>query len=106
MNPAELSALKRDLERLYFAEFLARWQGYLAAMQPKPAGSLADNIQRLRDGSGPLSPLPPLMKAVAQATNLTRSAAATGAAAKLAGAVPGGLMAAAGIAPALTANRP
>ena len=106
MNPAELSALKRDLERLYFAEFLSRWQGYLAAMQPKPAGSLADNIQRLRDGSGPLSPIPPLMKAVAEATNMMRSAAATGAAAKLSGGMVGQALGAAGVSPAGGADDP
>ena len=99
MNPVELSALKSDLERLYFAEFLSRWQGYLAAMQPKPVGSLADNIQRLRDASGPLSPLPPLMKAVAQATDMSRSAAQASATAGLTGGITGKLLGAAGVFP-------
>ena len=95
MNPVELSALKRDLERLYFAEFLSRWQAYTAAMQPKPVGSLADNIQRLRDSG----PLPPLMKAVAQATDMTRSAAQQGATAALTGGLAGKLLNAAGAGP-------
>ncbi|WP_213982646.1 type VI secretion system membrane subunit TssM [Sphingomonas sp. dw_22] len=71
ISPAELAALKQDLERLYFAEFLSRWQAYLGAMQPRPVTSLADNVQRLRDGSGPLSPIAPLMKAIAKATDMT-----------------------------------
>ncbi len=71
MGPAELAGLKRDLERLYFAEFLSRWQAYFAGMQPRAVTSLADNVQRLRDVSGPLSPLPPLLRAAAQATDMT-----------------------------------
>ncbi len=83
MAPADMSALKRDLERLYFDEFLTRWRAYFAAMQPKPATTLAENIQRLRDGSGPLSPLPPLMRAIATATDMSRKGPAP--------APPGGL---------------
>jgi len=71
LSPAQFGALKRDLERLYFDEFLSRWRAYLAGLQPRAVGSLADNIQRLRDVSGPLSPLPPLMRAAAAATDMT-----------------------------------
>jgi type VI secretion system protein ImpL len=71
MSPAEMASLKGDLERLYFAEFQTRWQAYLTAMQPRPVTSLADNIQRLRDGGGPLSPIAPLLRAVAAATDMT-----------------------------------
>ncbi|MET0307433.1 MAG: type VI secretion system membrane subunit TssM [Sphingomonas sp.] len=71
ISPAELASLKQDLQRLYFAEFLSRWQAYIGAMQPRPVTSLADNVQRLRDGSGPLSPIAPLMKAIARATDMT-----------------------------------
>ena len=67
----DIGALKRDLERLYFDEFLQRWRAYFAGMQPRAATSLADNVQRLRDGSGPLSPLPPLLRAAALATDMT-----------------------------------
>ncbi|WP_426166594.1 type VI secretion system membrane subunit TssM [Sandarakinorhabdus sp. DWP1-3-1] len=94
----DMAGLKRDLEQLYFAEFLQRWRGYFAGMQPRPATSLADNVQRLRDGSGPLSPLPPLLKAAAQASDMTPSkgAAKVGA---LGGAMGGKLMGAVGMGP-------
>ncbi|MEH3106672.1 MAG: type VI secretion system membrane subunit TssM [Sphingomonas fennica] len=95
MTPAELSMLKADLSRLYFDEFLTRWRDYMAAMQPKPATTLQENIQRLRDGSGPLSPIPPLMRAIATATDMTPSVAFK------APAIPGaGMLAAAGVLPA------
>ena len=71
LTPAELGGLKQDLERLYFAEFLDRWQQYLAAIQLRPASSLAENVQRLRDGGGPLSPVAPLLRAIAKATDFT-----------------------------------
>ena len=71
ISPAELGALRQDLERLYFGEFLQRWQDYLATIQPRPVSSLADNVQRLRDGSGPLSPIGPLLRAVAKATDVS-----------------------------------
>jgi len=75
LDPAQMASLKRDLERLYFDEFLTTWRTYLAGMQPRPATSLADNVQRLRDGGGPLSPIAPLMRAIAQATDMTEKAA-------------------------------
>nr|WP_232328609.1 type VI secretion system membrane subunit TssM [Sphingomonas horti] len=91
--PSELGALKGDLERLYFAEFLSRWQAYLASIQPRQVSSLGDNVQRLRDGSGPLSPIGPLLRAVAKATDVRTGPGApkptggfAGAAIKLAGA--------------------
>lgn len=86
MDMAQMAALKRDLERLYFDEFLSRWRGYFAAMQPRAVVSLADNVQRLRDASGPLSPISPLMRAAAQATDMTPAKGA-----KLP-AVPGGAL--------------
>ncbi len=101
MGPAELAALKRDLERLYFDEFLTRWRAYFATMQPRAVTSLGDNVQRLRDGSGPLSPLPPLLRAAALATDMTPpKGMAAG------GALAGKLMGAAGIAPAGGADDP
>ena len=76
LTPAEMGALKQDLERLYFGEVLERWTDYLNAIQVRPAANLADNVQRLRDGGGPLSPITPLMRAIAKATDFTPSAAA------------------------------
>ncbi len=94
MGPAELGALKRDLQRLYFDEFLTRWRAYFAGMQPKTVNSLAENVQRLRDVSGPLSPLPPLFRAAAAATDMTPpKGMPTG------GALGGKLMGAIGMAP-------
>ncbi|MFC0206674.1 type VI secretion system membrane subunit TssM [Novosphingobium soli] len=74
LSPAELAGLKSDLERLYFAEFLDRWQSYTASIQVKPAASLGENVQRLRDGGGPLSPIKPLLAAMAKATDMTPAA--------------------------------
>ncbi len=71
MTPAEMSMLKQDLQRLYFDEFLTRWRDYMAGMQPRPVSSLAENIQRLRDAAGPLSPIAPLMRAIVVATDMT-----------------------------------
>ena len=94
VGPAELGQLKADLQRLYFNEFLSRWRDYMAAMKPKPAAILPEAIQRLRDGSGPLSPIPPLMRAIASVTDMTPSAAVK------TPALPGaGLLQAAGLMP-------
>ncbi len=76
LDAAQMSALKRDLERLYFDDFVSKWRAYMAAMQPRAVTSLADNVQRLRDGGGPLSPISPLMRAAAQATDMTPPKAA------------------------------
>jgi type VI secretion system protein ImpL len=87
-TPAALSQLKADLQRLYFDEFLTRWRDYMAAMQPHPAATLADNIQRLRNAASPLTPITPLMHAMAEATDMTPSAGAAAAGSVL-GALPG-----------------
>ncbi|SFF95056.1 type VI secretion system protein ImpL [Novosphingobium sp. CF614] len=71
LSPAEMAGLKSDLERLYFAEFLDRWQSFMSSIKVRPAGSLGENVQRLRDGGGPLSPIKPLLAAIAKATDLT-----------------------------------
>ncbi|WP_156678752.1 type VI secretion system membrane subunit TssM [Sphingomonas profundi] len=102
MSPADMGALKRDLERLYFDEFLTRWRAYFAGMQPKPVASLAENIQRLRDGSGPLSPLPPLMRAIAVATDMSRKGPAPAAP----GGLAGKLLGAAGVTAGPTVDDP
>jgi len=78
LSPAEMASLRADLEKLYFAEFISRWQAYLASIQLKKVTSLAENVQRLRDGAGPLSPVKPLLKAIAKATDMTTIAAAAG----------------------------
>ena len=81
LDLAGMAVLKTDLQRLYFDDFLTLWRNYMAAMKPRPATSLTDNIQRLRDASGPLSPIPPLMHAIATATDMTQGGGATSAAA-------------------------
>jgi type VI secretion system protein ImpL len=68
-----MASLKQDLERLYLDDFLNKWRAYLAELKPRPVSSLADNVQRLRDGGGPLSPIAPLLRAIAQATDLSQS---------------------------------
>lgn len=71
LSPGELAGLKSDLERLYFAEFLDRWQSFMTSIKVRPVGSLGENVQRLRDGGGPLSPIKPLLTAIAKATDMT-----------------------------------
>ena len=108
MSPSELISLKGDLERLYFGEFLTRWQTYLASIQLKEVHSLGENVQRLRDASGPLSPIKPLLRAIAKATDMTSSTGA-GAAAQAAGgmvSVPTSLTNAATLAGAAGATAP
>lgn len=97
LSAAELAALKQDLERLYFGEFLTRWQTYLASIQVKPARSLGENVQRLRDGSGPLSPIGPLLRAVAKATDMTPAKLPPGATSKISGGLGGAALSAAGL---------
>jgi type VI secretion system protein ImpL len=87
LSVADLAGLKADLERLYFAEFLDRWQSFLASIKVKPVGSLGENVQRLRDGGGPLSPIKPLLVALANVTDMTPSAAVAKASGKLADAI-------------------
>ncbi|WBH16689.1 type VI secretion system membrane subunit TssM [Sphingomonas radiodurans] len=94
LTPTEMGALKQDLERLYFGEVLQRWTDYLAAVQLRPASNLAENVQRLRDGGGPLSPIAPLMRAIAKATDFTPNKALP----KPSGALAG-MMGAAGMGP-------
>ncbi len=94
MSASELASLKGDLERLYFGEFLNRWLTYLGAIQLKEVHSLGENVQRLRDGAGPLSPIKPLLKAIAKATDMSSSTVAPAPAATamsgMAAMVPGG----------------
>jgi type VI secretion system protein ImpL len=84
LSPGELAGLKSDLERLYFAEFLDRWQSYTSSIKVKPVASLGENVQRLRDGGGPLSPIKPLLVAMAKATDMTAAAGMPKASGKLA----------------------
>ena len=108
LSPSEMLSLKGDLERLYFAEFLNRWQAYLSSVQLKGVHSLGENVQRLRDASGPLSAIKPLLKAIAKATDMT-SSAAPGAVASAAGgmiSMPTSLSKAATLAGAAGASAP
>ncbi|MEE4452438.1 type VI secretion system membrane subunit TssM [Novosphingobium resinovorum] len=84
LSPGELAGLKSDLERLYFAEFLDRWQSYSASIKVRAVSSLGENVQRMRDGGGPLSPIKPLLTAIAKATDMTPSAGMPKASGKLA----------------------
>jgi len=71
LSAVELAGLKQDLERLYFAEMLDRWNSFMSSIKVRPVSSLSDNVQRLRDGGGPLSPIKPLLQAIAKATDMT-----------------------------------
>ncbi|MFC3174558.1 type VI secretion system membrane subunit TssM [Novosphingobium bradum] len=108
LSPAEMASLRSDLEKLYFAEFISRWQSYLASIQLKKVGSLAENVQRLRDGAGPLSPIKPLLKAIAKATDMTSATAAAGVQMPQPSSVLGNVAmnAAAAHAPVLSTGRP
>ena len=98
LSPVELSGLKSDLERLYFAEFLDRWQSFMTSIKVRPVNSLGENVQRMRDGGGPLSPIKPLLTAIAKATDMTPMAGVPQPSGKLAQAID--MAGAAGIAPA------
>ena len=71
LTPNQIAQLRSDLERLYFDDFLEHWNTYLGLIELRNASGLEDNVQRLRDAGGPLSPIPPLLRAIATATDLT-----------------------------------
>lgn len=84
LSPGELAGLKSDLERLYFAEFLDRWRSYTGSIKVMGAASLGENVQRMRNAGGPLSPIKPLLTAIAKATDMTPTAGAPKPSGKLA----------------------
>lgn len=78
LTPNQIAQLRSDLERLYFDDFLDHWNTYLGLIELRPVNGLEDNVQRLRDAGGPLSPLAPLLRAIAEVTDLTPAAPEAG----------------------------
>jgi type VI secretion system protein ImpL len=75
LSPAQIVSLKADLERLYLNEFLSRWTSYMEGLRPRRVQSLRDNMLRLRGASGPMSPIPLLLREISAATDMTPKAA-------------------------------
>lgn len=100
LSTADLPGLKRDLEQLYFEEFLRLWRAYLDGLKPKPVANLSDNIGRLRGASDPLSPIPPLLRAIVTATDFTTSKREAAAKDALTSRMPSSVTTAAGLASA------
>jgi len=71
LTPGQIAQLRNDLERLYFNDFLDHWNTYLGLIELRDVNGLEDNVQRLRDAGGPLSPIAPLLRSIAEATDLT-----------------------------------
>ncbi|WP_148715784.1 type VI secretion system membrane subunit TssM [Chitinolyticbacter meiyuanensis] len=62
----------REVKRLYFADYIAAWEGYLADLRLRSSPTLAQNIQVARTLSAPDSPLLRLMSAASRETTLLR----------------------------------
>jgi type VI secretion system protein ImpL len=62
----------REVKRLYFNDYIAAWEGYLADMRLRSGKDLAQNIQIARTLSAPDSPLVSFMTAASRETTLVR----------------------------------
>jgi len=65
--------LVEEVRRIYLSEYAAAWESFIADVRLVPLTSLAQSIQTARLLSAPDSPLPPLLKAMAQETTLAAS---------------------------------
>jgi type VI secretion system protein ImpL len=80
-----VSQLRRDVQALYFEDYIRRWDAVLADVQMRPFQTMSDGLDVLNTLSGPVSPFRNLLQAIATETNLTRTdevAAAGGRAAR------------------------
>jgi type VI secretion system protein ImpL len=68
---AELTeVLKQEIAESYFAEYISRWDGFLADLTVVPAATLQQAATQLAQLSGPASPLDPLYRSAARETDL------------------------------------
>jgi type VI secretion system protein ImpL len=67
----DTGGLANDVRRLYLTDYARIWEAFLADITLIRSESLSQSIQMARTLSGPDSPLPKLLKAVARETTLT-----------------------------------
>ncbi len=79
---AETSRLRRDVVGLYLDDYTRRWDALLADIAVKPFGNLQQGIDELNLLQAPDSPLRDLMQSIDTQTQLSKTGAATAAAAK------------------------
>ncbi|GGC29150.1 type VI secretion protein IcmF [Siccirubricoccus deserti] len=68
-----ISQLRRDVQALYFEDYIRRWDAVLADVQMRPFQTMSDGLDVLNTLSGPVSPFRNLLKAIAAETHLVRA---------------------------------
>ncbi|SMC29538.1 type VI secretion system protein ImpL [Andreprevotia lacus DSM 23236] len=71
-SPEAIANWSREVKRLYFTDYIAAWEGYLADMRLRSGKDLAQNIQIARTLSAADSPLVRFMTAASRETTLVR----------------------------------
>lgn len=70
INPAQAGEIATQVRRLYLEDYARSWEALLADLTLRPSSSLAQSVQTARILSGPDSPLPKLVAAIARETTL------------------------------------
>jgi type VI secretion system protein ImpL len=73
-----ISQLRRDVQALYFEDYIRRWDAVLADVQMRPFQTMSDGLDVLNTLSGPVSPFRNLLQAISAETNLVRTEEVTG----------------------------
>nr|WP_256476419.1 type VI secretion system membrane subunit TssM [Siccirubricoccus soli] len=68
-----ISQLRRDVQALYFDDYIRRWDAVLADVQMRSFQTTSDALDVLNTLSGPVSPFRNLLQAIATETNLTKT---------------------------------
>ncbi len=68
-----ISQLRRDVQALYFEDYIRRWDAILADVQMRPFQTTSDALDVLNTLSGPVSPFRNLLQAIATETTLTKA---------------------------------
>ena len=69
-SQAEAGEIADQVRRLYLLDYARTWEALLADLALRPSGSLEQSVQTARILSGPDSPLPRLIAAIARETTL------------------------------------
>ena len=75
MTEEQVEALLQDVTKLYFAEYIRVWNGYLRDLDIASFDSFADGAQKLKDLSADMSPIQSLLAHVGRETLLASSSA-------------------------------
>lgn len=75
MSEQQVEALLQDVTKLYFAEYIRVWNGYLRDLDIAQFDSFADGAQKLKDLSAEMSPIQSLLAHVGRETLLASSSA-------------------------------